>query len=284
MDEHDKSPETIKNPASPEQQITSDSKQKSPEPTSEDTKSQPKDGTAETLAPTDPQTIVPVKTNDTSIAEDMDEDDDQIQTAIPTDMMNTPGDQCAICIVTLEVDDDFRVLSCWHAFHAICLYPWLTARRACCPLCKADYYVPKPRPEGEAAAEEDRRSGRRAQGQRMDMPHHPPYAYIGQGPRRPRLLFPFIGGDRRVSNRYGLPNRQRRPRANDGPVQVNLDSEAPPNNRAQRRLPRFNFTAPTIRMPNFLRRNRQQPNETSAEIGTSETTQTTPGQLEAGQR
>jgi hypothetical protein len=37
-------------------------------------------------------------------------------------------------------------LTCGHAFHAVCLDPWLTSRRACCPLCKADYYTPKPRP------------------------------------------------------------------------------------------------------------------------------------------
>jgi hypothetical protein len=47
----------------------------------------------------------------------------------------------------LEDDDDVRGLTCGHAFHAVCLDPWLTSRRACCPLCKADYYTPKPRPQ-----------------------------------------------------------------------------------------------------------------------------------------
>ena len=81
--------------------------------------------------------------------EDEEEDADQIQTAIPAEQLPDPGDTCAICIDVLEDDDDIRGLTCGHAFHASCVDPWLTARRACCPLCKADYYTPKPRPEGE---------------------------------------------------------------------------------------------------------------------------------------
>lgn len=90
-----------------------------------------------------------------------DDDDEHIHGAVPVDLLDHPGDSCAICIDTLEQDDDIRGLTCGHAFHAGCLDPWLTSRRACCPLCKADYYVPKPRPEGEAA-EEPRRPRRAA--------------------------------------------------------------------------------------------------------------------------
>ncbi|KAK0624625.1 hypothetical protein B0T17DRAFT_590498 [Bombardia bombarda] len=79
-----------------------------------------------------------------------DEEDEHINAALPPECMGTSGDTCAICIDQLEDDDDVRGLSCGHAFHAVCLDPWLTSRRACCPLCKADYYTPKPRP---AAAE-----------------------------------------------------------------------------------------------------------------------------------
>lgn len=78
------------------------------------------------------------------------EDEDPIRTAAAPEMLAEPGDSCAICLDTLEDDEDVRGLSCGHAFHASCVDPWLTSRRACCPLCKADYYVPKPRPEGEA--------------------------------------------------------------------------------------------------------------------------------------
>jgi hypothetical protein len=103
-----------------------------------------------------------------------DDDEDHIHDALPPELLTTPGDSCAICIDTIEEDDDIRGLTCGHAFHASCLDPWLTSRRACCPLCKADYFVPKPRPEGEAAeAERSRRTGRLA------MPAPPGSAWTG---------------------------------------------------------------------------------------------------------
>lgn len=81
--------------------------------------------------------------------DDSDDEDDPIRTAAAPELLAEPGDTCAICLDTLEHDDDVRGLTCGHAFHASCLDPWLTSRRACCPLCKADYYTPKPQPEGE---------------------------------------------------------------------------------------------------------------------------------------
>lgn len=47
---------------------------------------------------------------------------------------------CAICLEIIEDDDEVRGLMCGHVFHAECLDPWLTKRRACCPMCKRDYY------------------------------------------------------------------------------------------------------------------------------------------------
>lgn len=89
-----------------------------------------------------------------------DEDEDAIQ-AIHPDVTDHPGDSCAICIDVLEDDEDVRGLTCGHAFHASCIDPWLTSRRACCPLCKRDYWVPKPRNAAEADAPEETPEERR---------------------------------------------------------------------------------------------------------------------------
>jgi hypothetical protein len=62
-------------------------------------------------------------------------------------------DTCAICIETMDDQDDVRLLKCGHIFHSECIDPWLTVRRACCPLCKADYYIPRPVEETEDGAD-----------------------------------------------------------------------------------------------------------------------------------
>lgn len=79
------------------------------------------------------------------------DDDDPIRDAAPAEIQ--PGDSCAICIDNLEDDDEVRGLTCGHAFHAGCIDPWLTGRRACCPLCKADYYILQPRPGRDAVSQ-----------------------------------------------------------------------------------------------------------------------------------
>lgn len=58
---------------------------------------------------------------------------------------------CVICLEDMEDPDPVRLLSCNHAFHAECIDTWLTVRRSCCPLCKADQYhaqtkIPENRP------------------------------------------------------------------------------------------------------------------------------------------
>lgn len=117
--------------------------------------------------------------------DDEHDEDDQIHDALPPEALETSGDTCAICIDTLEDDDDVRGLTCGHAFHAVCLDPWLTSRRACCPLCKADYYTPKPRaPQAEGgqtggpeigptvSINQDNRTNR------LNMPNRPGVAWI----------------------------------------------------------------------------------------------------------
>ncbi|EDK46569.1 hypothetical protein LELG_04750 [Lodderomyces elongisporus NRRL YB-4239] len=46
---------------------------------------------------------------------------------------------CAICLELIDSEEIVRGLICGHVFHASCLDPWLTKRRACCPMCKRDY-------------------------------------------------------------------------------------------------------------------------------------------------
>ncbi|KAJ5628361.1 hypothetical protein N7490_010589 [Penicillium lividum] len=103
-----------------------------------------------------------------------DEESDHIRKAVPPELLPNPGDSCAICLDIIEDDDDIRGLTCGHAFHASCVDPWLTSRRACCPLCKADYYVPKPRAhaaEGQVAGD---RQGRRTASSGNDVLPRPP--------------------------------------------------------------------------------------------------------------
>jgi hypothetical protein len=117
--------------------------------------------------------------------DDDEEEEDPIRDATPPEMLSSPGDTCAICLDTLEDDEDVRGLTCGHAFHAACVDPWLTGRRACCPLCKADYYVPKPRPEGEAETS----NGRRSTGMRLNMPQTPQSTWLGgRYPARSRMI------------------------------------------------------------------------------------------------
>lgn len=61
---------------------------------------------------------------------------------------------CPICLDTLVDEDDIRVLTCDHGFHAACLDPWLTRRCACCPICKRDYYVSELSQQDEASLEQ----------------------------------------------------------------------------------------------------------------------------------
>ncbi|OAA49712.1 RING finger domain-containing protein [Cordyceps fumosorosea ARSEF 2679] len=118
--------------------------------------------------------------------DDQDDDDEHINAALPPECLAAPGDTCAICIDTLEDDDDIRGLTCGHAFHAVCVDPWLTSRRACCPLCKADYYTPKPRPnqDGDAAAQTNPSLDPRSN-TRMNMPSSFASAWFRNGPAPP---------------------------------------------------------------------------------------------------
>ncbi|KAF2835515.1 hypothetical protein M501DRAFT_941845 [Patellaria atrata CBS 101060] len=152
--------------------------------------------------------------------EEEEDEDDPIRTAVPPEMLAAPGDTCAICLDTVEDEDDVRGLTCGHAFHAGCVDPWLTSRRACCPLCKADYYIPKPKPEGEDA---NGATGRRSQGFRG--PSVPQPVWVGgRGGfvfARPRMYV--------VNNRLFLDPRERYDRTNPYSSRIRSRSNIQPS-------------------------------------------------------
>ncbi|KAJ8110411.1 hypothetical protein OPT61_g6742 [Boeremia exigua] len=212
-----------------------------------------------------------VRRNDDDESED---EDDPIRTATAPEMLAEPGDTCAICLDTLEDDDDVRGLTCGHAFHASCVDPWLTSRRACCPLCKADYYVPKPRPEGET---DQIGSGRRP-GMGMRSPSSPQAIWTSprNGLFRSRVVIigntsaqPTPGADR--FGRHSRPSRQT-PTTTGGAVQQPQTTET--SGWLSRLRPN---RTPGPASSGWFGRSRNEP-----QLGN--TAQPTPGQLEAGNR
>lgn len=198
-----------------------------------------------------------------------DEDEEQIQTAVPAEQLPDPGDSCAICIDTIEDDDDIRGLHCGHAFHASCVDPWLTSRRACCPLCKADYYVPKPRPEG-------------AEGARTDIqPPQTAFSIIGNGRpgRRPAMIIPgrFMSIVYHDRDRHGFPVvvRAERTDQTEREPQQRGQHPAPVNEGAETQPPSSWRSRFGLRMPG---RNRPAPTQN---IPAAPEAQPTPSQLEA---
>ncbi|KAL1960748.1 hypothetical protein VTO42DRAFT_6578 [Malbranchea cinnamomea] len=213
--------------------------------------------------------------------DDDDDHDDPIRTALPTELLENPGDSCAICLDLIEDDDDIRGLTCGHAFHASCVDPWLTSRRACCPLCKADYYVPKPRPEGVDESQgrnQDPRS--RARDNAVAEPE-PAYAGSRIGPFSPRMVLPgrFIStvpGD--VRSGFVRAGREQQPGQNDG---------GDPNHGSRSgswrsRFPTINI--PRINLPSFNRSGRSHQNIPDSPATTTRPPEPTPGQLESGIR
>ena len=167
-----------------------------------------------------------------------------------------------------------------------------------CPLCKHDYYVPKPRPEGVDAVEAERLARR---GQRMG-PTPPQYAFMGgrggMNPFRPGGRFMTIvyqDDPRRSLGRFPNSIAEPRParrsdRGAPDPAGTFDPTTTPALNNAQQagfwsRVSNFGiFTSPrpampSIHMPTRLRRGN---NADTASTEVNVPTEMTPGQLEAG--
>ena len=224
-----------------------------------------------------------MKGQEGSVSDDED-DDEHIDAALPPELMGTSGDTCAICIDTLEDDDDVRGLTCGHAFHAVCVDPWLTNRRACCPLCKADYYTPKPRPPAaEGDPNHPSRSGRDpARTSGVNMPRSPQRTFGPWSRGPPRLLFGGrLGGAQRMGpdsrGAYRTQRPQRRRTAQTPAV------HHPPPSAAENDgwFSRFRGRFPPFQMNQLMRRNDQ---AAQAAPSSGANAATTPSQLEAGVR
>lgn len=137
-----------------------------------------------------------------------DEEGDHIRKAVPPELLPNPGDSCAICLDIIEDDDDIRGLTCGHAFHASCVDPWLTSRRACCPLCKADYYVAKPRAHANEGTLAGDRQGRRTASSRNDMLPRPPRATHPRSGQTPLFRLQMALPGRMFQNSQSEPHSE----------------------------------------------------------------------------
>ncbi|KAK3902620.1 hypothetical protein C8A05DRAFT_43988 [Staphylotrichum tortipilum] len=208
------------------------------------------------------------------ISHDDEEEDEHIDAALPPECMGTSGDTCAICIDTLEDDDDVRGLTCGHAFHAACIDPWLTTRRACCPLCKTDYYTPKPRPpppegaaDGTTGVVQVNLSSNSRSNDRINLPSRPRQALFIFG--RIDQTNQRADGRSRMRDARG----QQQPRTSPSPPAPASPAEAPSGGG------NF-FSGLRNAWPGF-RVARTQSNEAGSDAAAAATT-TTPSQLEAG--
>ncbi|KAI1761653.1 hypothetical protein GGR53DRAFT_17525 [Hypoxylon sp. FL1150] len=227
---------------------------------------------------------------------DEDEDDEHINAALPPELIGTQGDTCAICIDTLEDNDDVRGLTCGHAFHAVCIDPWLTNRRASCPLCKADYYTPKPRPPPtDSDVTSPTSNTDPSRNNHLNMPRQPPrtitsWSHIRSGPRDMTAgRFRGLGSGPNANRPPWLWHRQQQ-RAESQQSRTEQPRAEPRSSEAEAEntgvFSRVRSRFPPFRLNEMMRGRNRQANGTSeaAASGTNGESNTTPSQLEAGVR
>ena len=226
------------------------------------------------------QTTASTVNDKSSMGADDDASDDEttpISTAIAPEQ-SQPGDTCAICIDALEDDDEVRGLTCGHAFHATCVDPWLTGRRACCPLCKADYYVPKPRPEADNNQDgANRRNVGVSMGPlgRINLPSPPQTAWmVGRAPM-------FVAGGRAASlgnsqqqqqgsresrsTRSSRQHRHHHPQPSQPQTEQDQQQQPQPERRGN---PLSHFISRTTTGGSSPSQNRQEPSQQAGETRT----------------
>ncbi|KAI2622553.1 hypothetical protein GGR54DRAFT_69181 [Hypoxylon sp. NC1633] len=236
------------------------------------------------------ESVMTAKDHDHRESVDEDEDDEHIHASLPPELIGTQGDTCAICIDTLEDDDDVRGLTCGHAFHAVCIDPWLTNRRASCPLCKTDYYTPKPRPppaDGDPTSPTSPNADPSRNNGRMNMPRSPQRTFTSWSNIRgaPRgMIAGRFGGLSSESTNYG-----RRPRRWERNQQRQQQAESQQTSTESAGVfTRVRSRFPPFRLNELMRRDRNGQAAETGEVAASgvsgDASTTTPSQLEAGMR
>ncbi|KAK5992792.1 hypothetical protein PT974_06208 [Cladobotryum mycophilum] len=156
---------------------------------------------------------------------------------------------------------------------ALILLKMTTTRRACCPLCKADYYTPKPRPnpEGDGTLQNPTLDPRT---NRLNLPSGLPSAWFrSNGSARPTVAL------------LAVPRRQRRGDRDQNPPRIQSDSPAATpegQTTGETQAPERGMLSSVRHALRFGRRNNDQAASPAAPSNMTEAV--TPSQLESGAR
>lgn len=71
------------------------------------------------------------------------------------DKATDPYECCAICLEDYEQGDKLRILPCNHAYHQVCIDPWLLKSRSVCPVCKRRVFPRRPGSDSESSEAEE---------------------------------------------------------------------------------------------------------------------------------